>query len=601
MLVKKTKIVCSIGPSCNDDKTIQQMIESGMNVARFNFSHGTYEWHKEAMERVRRVSNYLNIPVAILLDTKGPEIRTGIVKDDGKIKINTGDTVRLTCDDAELEPQIEEAKGREKTLSINWREGGKKLFSGVKVLIADGLISLTVKEVKPDSILCEADNAGVIGSRKNVNLKGVHAGLPIINEKDKSDLQFGVKMGIDFVALSFVSFPEEVVTVKMFLRGLGSDAKVIAKIENEEGINNIEGIIREADGIMVARGDLGVQLPTEKIPLAQKRIIRLCREHGRPVITATQMLDSMINNPRPTRAELTDVSNAVFDGTDAVMLSGETAGGKYPVESVKMMSLITRTTEESPEYISKMEIEDDPNKVGEDAGHLVAHSAYKLAGEVSARAIITPTLHGNTARIIGSFRPPQVVIAVTPEEKVCRSLMIQWGVSPVLCKVADDSEAMIQNAIKTALDSGAVKLGDKVVMCAGIPIKSPLIINTIKVTLIGNVLARGQVFGSANKECKKVSGRVIHADNMPSIKEKLGLHKSLVLVCSRITQDLTGALRVVSAVVSEGGCDIPIEELHYINPDLVYILNARDAYKYLENDLSVTLDAKEGIIYEGIV
>lgn len=420
-------------------------------------------------------------------------------------------------------------------------------------------------------------------------------------EKDKEDLKFGVEMDIDFVAASFVSFPEEVVEIKEYLKSLGANARVIAKIENEEGLNNIAEITKEADGIMIARGDLGVQLPTERIPLAQKAVIKVCRDQGKPVITATQMLDSMIVNPRPTRAELTDVSNAVFDGTDAVMLSGETASGKYPVESVKTMALITRTTENSEEYQSRMKILDSSYKPGSEVGHAVAHSAYKLSRNICAKAIITPTLHGNTARIIGGFRPEQIVIAVTPDKKVCRQLMIQWGISPVLCEVADDSETMIQNAVKLALDSGAVNLSDKVVMCAGIPISSPLMINTIKVILVGNVIARGTVFGSADENKIRAGGRVIHAEDILELGNKIRLHHHVILVCERITKELVPALRVVDGVVSESTSDLTAEEIKLINSELVWVQNVPNAQKIIESALSVTIDGEQGVIYEGII
>ena len=343
MITRKTKIVCSIGPACDNDDVIREMIREGMNISRFNFSHGTYEWHKQAMDRIKRISEELNIPVAILLDTKGPEIRTGLVEDDKIIKIKKGSIVEVVADDSFCTAATDEKNCH---ISISWKDAPEKVFEGVSILIADGLIELKVLEVKSDrTIICKAKNSGTIGSRKNVNLVGVHAGLPIMSEKDKEDLKFGSSQDVDFIAASFVSFPEEIVEIKEYLKSLNSTAKIIAKIENKEGLDNIAAIVKEADGVMVARGDLGVQLPTEKIPLAQKAIIRTCRQAGKPVITATQMLDSMIVNPRPTRAELTDVSNAVFDGTDAVMLSGETANGKYPVESVRTMDLITSTTE----------------------------------------------------------------------------------------------------------------------------------------------------------------------------------------------------------------------------------------------------------------
>lgn len=614
MNTRKTKIVCSIGPACNNDETIKSMIMAGMNVARFNFSHGTYPWHQEAMQRVKRVAGSMGVPVAILLDTKGPEIRTGLVapsadpsqKDSSaEITITAGELVEVTPDDTLC---CAATTNKACHISITWRDALKKIIPGVKILIADGLIELVVERVSDTTIFCKASNSGKIGSRKNVNLIGIHAGLPIMSEKDREDLKFGASMDIDFVAASFVSFAEEIVEIKEYLKSLGSTARVIAKIENEEGVNNIKAIATEADGVMVARGDLGVQLPTERIPLIQKSIIHTCRSLGKCVITATQMLDSMIVNPRPTRAELTDVSNAVFDGTDAVMLSGETASGKYPVDAVKMMALITRTTEASAEYLEKMRQEDTVYKPGTNVGAIVAHSAYKLSRNIAAKAIIVPTLHGNTARTIGSFRPEQIVIAVTPETKVCRQLMIHWGITPILCQVADDSEMMIQNAIKNALDNGAITLGDKVVMCAGIPLSSPLMINTIRVTLVGNVIARGNTFGYGG-DIKKVSGRVLHESALgvnavemgPLLREKLKGHERIILVCNRITEDMMGVLRVIDGVVAEGGSDISSEDLKFVNRDLVWALNVRDANKLLENDLSITLDGEQGIIYEGIV
>lgn len=598
MITRKTKIVCSIGPSCDNDETIREMIRAGMNIARFNFSHGTYEWHAQAMNRVRRISDELDTPVAILLDTKGPEIRTGLVEDGKNVSISVGEIVEITADDSLC---VSASGDKPCHLSLSWKDAPVKLFKDVRILIADGLLELQVLNIENGTIICKAKNSGVIGSRKNVNLIGVHAGLPIMSAKDKEDLKFGAEQDVDFVAASFVSFAEEIVEIKEYLKSINLNAKVIAKIENEEGLNNINEIVKEADGVMVARGDLGVQLPTERIPLAQKAIIRACRQSGKPVITATQMLDSMIVNPRPTRAELTDVSNAVFDGTDAVMLSGETASGKYPIESVKTMALITETTEQSEEYLSRMKAADSFYTPSQEIGRVVSHSAYKLARNLDAKAIIIPTLHGNTARMIGSFRPEQIVIAVTPDKKVLRQLMIQWGVLPALCQIADDSEMMIQNAVKLALDLKAVKLSDKVVMCAGIPISSPLMVNTIKVLVVGNVLARGTVFGCVDPLHTRAFGRIVHSEFMPELKEIMRLHRHTILVCWRITEDLVPLLRIVDGVVAESGSDIPVEKLSEINKSLVWITNVPNAQKNLENDLSVTIDAEQGLIYEGII
>ena len=598
MDTRKTKIVCSIGPSCDNDETIRSMILEGMNVARFNFSHGTYEWHKQAMDRVKRISKELDIPVAILLDTKGPEIRTGLIDGDNNVIFHTGESVIVTSDDSLC---VNAAGDKPCHISISWKEAPHRLKSGHKILIADGLIELSVKDVKGEEIICVCNNDGSIGSRKNVNLIGIHAGLPILSPKDKEDLKFGAGEDIDFVAASFVSFAEEVVEIKKYLKEVGANALVIAKIENEEGLNNIEAIAREADGVMVARGDLGVQLPTERIPLAQKAIISCCRRLGKPVITATQMLDSMINNPRPTRAELTDVSNAVFDGTDAVMLSGETAGGKYPVESVKTMAQITLTTEASQEYISRMRYLDTSYTPGSNIALMVSHSAYKLAKNIKAKAIITPTMHGNSARMIGSFRPEQSVIAITPDAKVQRQLMIHWGVKPFICPMAPDSEAMTQNAIKIALDKGAVHLSDVVLMCAGIPLSNPLMANNIRVLVVGNVIARGNDYGFADVSTKRANGRIIKEELITENTDMIRINKKSILVCWRITEELTPILRVVEGVISETGSDMNSEVLKLINPNLIWILGVPDAQSKFENNLTVTLDGEQGLVYEGTI
>lgn len=598
MIMQKTKIVCSIGPISNNDETIRKMIAAGMNIARFNFSHGEYSWHKEAMDRVKRIAAQDKKPVAILLDTKGPEIRTGMTKDGKDIAIKAGDLYEVVADGSAC---------TEGHISISWKDVAVRAKAGVRILIADGLIELVVDHVDGEKVICKASNSGTIGSKKNVNLVGLHAGLPIMSEQDKKDIAFGVEQNIDFVAASFVSFPEEVVEIREYLNSLGSKARIIAKIENEEGLDNIDRIIEESDGVMVARGDLGVQVPTERIPLAQKQIIYKCRKAGKPVITATQMLDSMINNPRPTRAELTDVANAVFDGTDAVMLSGETAGGKYPVESVETMARIVRTAEDSEEYKTRMrdvgQSYEKQNTVAADKniGRTVAMTAYTLALDVKAKAIISPTLHGNTSRMISSFRPEQIVIAVTPDEQVARQLMLNWGVNPILSKKVTDSEDMIQNSIKVALDEGAVALSDSVVMIASIPLHSPLMANTIKVLVVGNVLARGTVYGCSDESEPLASGRIVNVDSPEDAIEFMRKAKDTVIVCKRITKDFIPLLRMVNGVVTEGGSDVSNEDLSACNKSLVWITEAPDVIASLETGISVTLDGKKGLVYEGLI
>lgn len=596
--LRKTKIVCSMGPTTANDEIVEKLIKAGMNVARFNFSHGTHETHKIAMERVRRVSEKLQTPVALLLDTKGPEIRTGNVENDGLIKFSVGDKVIITVDGATCTQGNEITPTR---LSLSWKDLPNRASKGIKILIADGLIELEVDSIENETVYCTAKNSGSIGSKKNVNIIGLHAGLPIMTDQDKADIAFGVSQNVDFIAASFVSFPSEVVEIRNYLNSLGSHALIIAKIENEEGVNNIDGIIAEADGIMVARGDLGVQLPTERIPLAQKYIISRCRLAGKPVITATQMLDSMISNPRPTRAELTDVANAIFDGTDATMLSGETANGKYPVEAVETMATIARTVEDSEEYTTRMFELDQNIASGKKIEHIVAKNAYLMAKDLKAIAIVTPTLQGNTARMVSQFRPEQSIIAVTPIPRVQRQLMLNWGVYPMLSEVVDDSEWMVQNAIKKALDSGVIHLSDRIVMLAGIPINNPIKVNTVKVLFVGNVVAAGNG-GVSNQENKRVSGRVFKITEPNEFRSYIRGSKAggVILVCNKITEDFIPILRIVDGVISEEDSEIPAELLSMVNPNLVWLLNCKGAMKSLETDLTVTIDGGQGLAYEGL-
>src|SRR5574344_998711 len=597
MFSRKTKIVCSMGPTTADDSIVEKLILAGMNIARFNFSHGDHESHRIAMDRVRRMSEKTGIPVALLLDTKGPEIRTGMVANDGKIEIKAGDKIEVTVDGSEC---YGAEKGKTGHISLSWKDLPNKVKKGIKILIADGLVELDVDSVSGGTVFTTAHNSGSIGSKKNVNLIGVHAELPIMAEQDKSDIAFGVSQNIDCIAASFVSFPEEVREIRSYLDSLGSHARIIAKIENEEGVNNIDGIIAEADGIMVARGDLGVQLPTERIPLAQKYIIGKCRKAGKPVITATQMLDSMIVNTRPTRAELTDVANAIFDGTDATMLSGETANGKYPVEAVETMARIAQTVEDSDEYCDRMFEIDRTYQAGRNIEHIVARNAYLMATEVKATAIITPTLSGNTARMVSQFRPAQTIIAVTPHAQVQRQLLLNWGVYPMLTEVAEASDQMVQNAIKRALDAKAISLSDRIVMLAGIPLPNPLHVNTVKVLMVGNVVASG-TGGYSSATRKRTSGRIFRATDANSARPSLRSKAGLILVCPRITEEFIPVLRLVNGVICEGGSDLSGELLAMVNPNLVWLQNVSGAMTSLEPELTVTIDGERSLAFEGLV
>ncbi|HAH63669.1 MAG TPA: pyruvate kinase, partial [Treponema sp.] len=587
MTSRKTKIVCSMGPTTNTDDIVIRMINAGMNIARFNFSHGDHAGHKEMMERVRRASQAAGKSVALMMDTKGPEIRSGIVEGNGKITITKGDAVLVSVDDC----PVTAVKGKEPAhISLSWKELPSRVSPGIKILIADGLLELDVKSTDGKIVKCEAANTAVIGSKKNVNLIGIHAGLPIMSEQDKDDIKFCVEMNCDFIAASFTSFASEVHEIRHYLDSLGSNMKIISKIENEEGLDNIREIAEAADGIMVARGDLGVQLPTERIPLAQKHIIEECRMVGKPVITATQMLDSMIVNPRPTRAELTDVANAIFDGTDAVMLSGETANGAYPVEAVETMARIAQTVEDSDEYCRRIKTTVPEMESDVTIGRIMARMAYETADKTRAMVIVVPTMSGNTARMISTFRPEQSILAVTPDAQVQRQLLLNWGVFPLVSPIADDSEEMVQNAVKIAIDAGFVHQSDRIILCAGIPLASPIPVNTIRVLLIGNVLARGRTGGYGDLSSGRMTGRIVRAST-PDKALMLLRHKSAeILLCPDLTADWIPILRIVDGVVCEEPNEIPADTMKLVNQNLVWISDAGKAVHTIENGLTVTID-----------
>ncbi|MDR1829699.1 MAG: pyruvate kinase [Candidatus Fibromonas sp.] len=602
--MRKTKIVCSIGPASSDDSVVENLILAGMNVARFNFSHETHETHRVAIERVRRISRKLGIPVALLLDTKGPEIRTGKVENNGKVTIKKGDRVAVTTDDCFTTAADEKSPAR---ISISWKEAASKLQNGHRILIADGLLELEVLASEDGAVNCVANNTAVIGSKKNVNLIGIHSNLPIMNEQDKKDIAFGVEMNLDFIAASFLSFPYEVTEIKKYLSNyLDSSIKVIAKIESAEGLKNINEIARLADGVMVARGDLGVQLPTEQIPLAQKHIISVCRKIGKPVITATQMLESMIVNPRPTRAELTDVANAIFDGTDAIMLSGETAAGAYPVEAVKMMDKVALNIEQSPEFRARMksfrsECFSQAHNHKENMSVFMSRSGTEIAAATNAKAIAVPTLSGNTARILSVFRPDEPILALTPDERAERVMQLYWGVRTSIRPLFDESESVIQNAMKTAMDSGLAGLSDKVILLAGLPLNSPNMVNTIRIIILGTVLACSSSGGCANPDISRTCGRIIHAATPQEALQRIKEYESEILVCKELTEDYIPILRIVKGVICEGLSEISEANLCDINPNLVWLAHIRHAMKKLEQGLTVTLDAKQLLVYEGSV
>ncbi len=469
--MRKTKIVCTIGPATDDDKILREMMLAGMNVARFNFSHGDYDIHKKRFEQVTRLRKELGIPVATMLDTKGPEIRLGKFVDNKPVEIYDGDSFTLTTED--MPCTAEKA-------SITFKGLPADVSVGTRILINDGVIELKAEKITATDIVCKVISGGTLSNNKGVNVPGVELSMPYLSERDMSDLEFGSKLGFDFIAASFVRSSADINYLKKFTKSLGwSTPRIIAKIENMDGVNNIDEIIDASDGIMVARGDMGVEIPFEQIPAIQKAIIEKGYLAGKQVITATQMLESMITNPRPTRAEITDVANAIYDGTSAIMLSGETAAGKHPVEAVSTMALIAETTEKDINYISRLSKR--PISMVKNRTNAISHAAVTTAHDIGAKAVITVTKSGSTARNLSKFRPSCMIIGCTPSETVLRQMSMSWGVYPVLMDEKESTDELFDCAVKAAEAAGYISKGDVVVLTAGIPLGVAGTTNMLKV------------------------------------------------------------------------------------------------------------------------
>lgn len=457
---KRTKIICTMGPNTNKESLMEELIKNGMDIARFNFSHGDYEEHLGRLDKLRSIRERLNLPIAALLDTKGPEIRTGSLKDGNKPVLKEGETYTLTT---------KEVFSDETTCHVNYAGLPKDIEPGNRILLDDGLIELCVKSKTDTDIVCTIMNGGELGDRRGVNVPNVKINLPGITEKDKKDILFGIDQEFDYIAASFVRNAECINEIRDLLKAHGSKIRIIAKIENSEGLENIDAIIEASDGIMVARGDLGVEIPAENVPHVQKMIIRKCNEAQKPVITATQMLDSMMRNPRPTRAEVTDVANAIYDGTDAIMLSGETAVGKYPVDAVKMMVHIAESSEQYLDY-------DAYQHKNIHSSERVISSALSLstvttAELLKAKAIITPTMSGFTAAMLSEWRPKCPIIAMSPNRDVLRKMQLYWGVLPVQAVRESSTDELVDHSVEIAKQKGLVDAGDTVVVTVGVPSK----------------------------------------------------------------------------------------------------------------------------------
>lgn len=579
--MRKTKIVCTIGPASETVDKLCDLINAGMNVARLNFSHGDFEEHGARIKNIREASERTGKTVAILLDTKGPEIRTQTVKG-GEAELKAGSTVSI---------YMEEIEGDETKFSVTYPGLIQDVEVGSTILLDDGLIGLEVLGKTDEIIQAKVMNNGTLKNKKGVNVPNVSVNLPGITDKDAKDIIFGIEQGIDFIAASFVRRASDVLDIRELLEKYGAgDIHIIPKIENQEGVDNIDEILEVSDGLMVARGDLGVEIPAEEVPLVQKELIKKCNMAGKPVITATQMLDSMQRNPRPTRAEASDVANAIFDGTDAIMLSGETAAGSYPVESVKTMNSIAVRVEESLDYRDMLNLRS--KQVSLTITDAISQSVSHTAVRLNVAAIITPTASGHTAQMISKYRPKAPIVAVTSSNKVSRKLALVWGVSPELGEQATTTDEMLDIAVRESVNSGAVSYGDLVVITAGVPVGESGTTNLMKIHIIGDVVAKGQGIGR-----KTATGKAIVVKSASEAKEKMV--DGAILVTNGTDRDLIDVLERASAIVTEEGGLTSHAAVVGLNLGIPVIVGVENATSLLANGEEITVDAERGHIYKG--
>ena len=580
--MRKTKIICTLGPAVDNEEILRKLMLKGMDVARINFSHGTLEEHKIRVDLFKKLINELKLPIPLLLDTKGPEIRTGKFAT-GEVQLNEGDSFVLVNEDI---------IGDNTRSTVTYKELYKDVRKGGRILINDGLVELEVTDVKGLDIFCTVLNGGVIGNNKGINVPDIHIHLPSITEKDIQDIIFGIENEFDFIAASFVRKAADVIEIKKVLEKYGGQGiKVIAKIENREGIQNFDEIIKVADGIMVARGDLGVEIPVEEVPIVQKQLIESCYRNGKPVITATQMLDSMIRNPRPTRAEASDVANAIYDGTSGIMLSGETAAGKYPVETLEMMCKIAETAENSRDYwkhFSTMHYD-----IMASVTNAISHATCTTALDLQASAIITVTQTGHTARMISRFRPACPIIATTTDPRVHRQLMLSWGVIPFLVREAYSTDEMFDMGVEKALESGLVKNGELVVITAGVPIGISGTTNILKVHIVGKVLVQGTGIGAGS-----VTGELCVARTAQEAVESF--EDGSVLVVPFTNNDYLPVMKRASAIIVEEGGIGSHAAIVGMALEIPVVAGATNATQILKSGSVVTIDAGRGIVYYGV-
>jgi len=578
--MRRTKIVCTIGPASESVEKLCQLIESGMNVARLNFSHGTHEEHGQRIQKIREAVKITNKPVAIMLDTKGPEIRTGLLKE-GKITLETGKEFILTT---------EEIEGTSERVTVNYSGLTKDIQIGEHILLDDGLIALKVQKVEGTEIYCHVLNGGELSNRKGVNVPGVNIKLPAITEKDIEDIKFGIEQEVDFIAASFIRSAGDVLEIRKILEDYKVDIHIISKIENHQGVVHIDEILEVSDGLMVARGDLGVEIPAEEVPLIQKMMIEKCNRAGKPVITATQMLDSMIRNPRPTRAEASDVANAILDGTDAIMLSGETAAGKYPLESVQTMARIAERIETAinHEQIAAMR----GIVTRQTTTDAISHATCTTAQSLEAAAIITATESGFTARMVSKYRPKSPIIAVTPRLKAQRKLLLVWGVEPIFAPETEGTDAMFEQSINASLAAGLIKNGDLVVITTGVPVGVPGTTNLLKVEVVGQILAQGAGIGRNG-----VTGTVQVAKSAQQAVTEI--QPDEILVVHATDADYVPAMQKAAAVITEEGGLTSHAAIVCLSLGKPVIVGVENATEKLPTGTLITVDVTRGVIYRG--
>ena len=575
--IRKTKIVCTMGPNLFEKHLIAPLMKAGMNVARFNFSHGTYETHQHYYDEVCRIRDELGLPVATMLDTKGPEIRVRSFKN-GRVTLQNGQLFTLTTDEVE---------GDEERVSITYKELPQDIAGGSSILIDDGLIGMQVERIDGADIVCRVLNGGVVSNNKGVNIPNAHLSMPFISEKDHQDILFAIKNGYDFIAASFTRCADDIMQIRHILQENNCHTiNIIAKIENMEGVENIDEILRVVDGVMVARGDLGVEVPLEDVPSLQKKLIQRGIAAGKPVITATQMLDSMIKNPRPTRAEATDVANAIYDGTSAIMLSGESAVGAYPVEAVETMVRIALRAEADMDYIRRFSRD---TSASTDVTNAISHATVTSAHDLNASAIITVTKSGSTARILSRYRPACVIVGCTTEKHVWRQLALSWGTVPLMIAEESNTDDLFEHAVDAAVQNGLVHDGELVVLTAGVPLGISGTTNLMKVHVVGHLLSRGQGLHGG-----KVVAPLCVIRNLE--KDAKDFNTGDVIVCHQTTREMFSMLRKSSAIVLEDDNPEGHGAIAGMSLDIPVIIGAKNATNILKSGAVVTVDGEKGTV-----